>query len=98
MITIVIKSFASKATEKFWQTGKSKGMPPSNLRRAPLRKLVMVDDAADLKDLKVPPGNHLEVLYEDREGQHSIRINDQFRVCFVWREGNAYGVEIVDYH
>jgi proteic killer suppression protein len=95
---IVIKSFANKETEKFWQTGKSKGMPPSNLLRAPLRKLVMVDDAADLKDLKVPPGNHLEVLYEDREGQHSIRINDQFRVCFVWREGNAYGVEIVDYH
>lgn len=95
---IVIRSFANKETEKFWQTGKSKGMPPSNLRRVALRKLVMVDDAAELKDLKVPPGNHLEGLHEDREGQHSIRINDQFRVCFLWHEGNAYEVEIIDYH
>jgi proteic killer suppression protein len=94
----VIKSFVNKATEKFWQTGKSKGMPSANLRRMALRKLVMVDDAADLRDLEIPPGNHLEALREDREGQHSIRINDQFRVCFVWREGNAYEVEIVDYH
>ena len=86
---IVIKSFANKQTEKFWQTGKSKGLPPSNLRRVALRKLVMVDDAAEQGDLKVPPGNYLEVLHEDREGQHSIRINDQFRVCFSWREGNA---------
>jgi len=97
-MTIVIRSFANKVTEKFWQTGKSKGMPPANLRRMALRKLVMVDDAADLRDLEIPPGNHLEALHEDREGQHSIRINDQFRVCFVWREGNAYEVEIVDYH
>jgi toxin HigB-1 len=97
-MTTVIKSFASKTTEKFWQTGKSKGMPPGNLRRMALRKLVMVDDAADLRDLAIPPGNRLEALHKDREGQHSIRINDQFRVCFVWCEGNAYEVEIVDYH
>jgi proteic killer suppression protein len=97
-MTIVIRSFADKVTEKFWQTGKSRGMPPANLRRTALRKLVMVDDAADLRDLEVPPGNHLESLHEDREGQHSIRVNDQFRVCFVWSEGNAYEVEIVDYH
>ena len=95
---IVIKSFANKETEKFWQTGKSKGMPPSNLRRAPLRKLVMVDDAADLKDLKVPPGNHLEVLHEDREGQHSIRINDQWRICFRWTKAGPEDVMITDYH
>jgi proteic killer suppression protein len=57
-----------------------------------------VDDAADLRDLEILPGNQLEALREDREGQHSIRINDQFRVYFVWREGNAYEVEIVDYH
>jgi proteic killer suppression protein len=95
---IVINGFVNKATEKFWQTGKSKGMPSANLRRMALRKLVMVDDAADLRDLEIPPGNHLEALREDREGQHSIRINDQFRVCFVWREGNAYEVEIVDCH
>jgi proteic killer suppression protein len=94
----VIKSFASKQTEEFWHTGKSKGTPPANLRRVALRKLVMVDDAAELKDLRSPPGNRLEELRGDREGWHSIRINDQYRVCFVWRDGNAHDVEIVDYH
>jgi proteic killer suppression protein len=94
----VIKSFADSATEEFWNTGKSKGMPPANLRRVALRKLVMVNDAADLRDMEVPPGNRLEPLHGDREGQHSIRINDQYRVCFVWRDGNAHNVEIVDYH
>ncbi len=94
----VIKSFASKQTEEFWHTGKSKGLPPANLRRVALRKLVMLDDAAQFTDLEVPPGNRLEALHGDRAGQHSIRINDQFRVCFTWRDGNAYKVEIVDYH
>jgi proteic killer suppression protein len=94
----VIKTFASRATEMFWTTGKNQGMPRANVRRVALRKLVMVDDAADLKDLEVPPGNHLEALHGNREGQYSIRINDQFRICFSWREGNAYAVEIVDYH
>ena len=58
----------------------------------------MVNAATQLQDLKVPPGNKLEELKDDREGQHSIRINDQFRVCFVWRDGDAYDVEVTDYH
>ncbi len=94
----MIKSFADSATEEFWNTGKSRAMPPANLRRVALRKLVVIDDAADLRDLEVPPGNRLELLHGDREGQHSIRINDQYRVCFIWRDGNAHDVEIVDYH
>jgi proteic killer suppression protein len=94
----VIKSFADQRAEEFWQTGKGKGLPPANLRRVALRKLVMLNDAAGLSDLEVPPGNRLEALHGDRDGQHSIRINDQFRICFVWREGNAYQVEVVDYH
>lgn len=73
-------------------------MPPANLRRIALRKLVILNDAAELRDLEVPPGNHLEMLTGDRKGQWSIRINQQFRVCFAWRDGNAHDVEIVDYH
>lgn len=94
----VIKSFADRRAEEFWQTGTGKGPPPANLRRVALRKLVMLNDAAVLSDLEVPPGNRLEPLHGDREGQYSIRINDQFRICFIWREGNAYEVEILDYH
>jgi proteic killer suppression protein len=94
----VIRSFADRRTKQFWETGKSKGMPPANLRRIALRKLVILNDAAELRDLEVPPGNRLEMLTGDRKGQWSIRINEQFRVCFVWRDGNAHDVEIVDYH
>jgi len=68
------------------------------LQRAAYRKLVMLDSAVELGDLKAPPGNRLEALRGDRKGQHSIRINNQWRVCFVWEDGNAYNVEIVDYH
>jgi proteic killer suppression protein len=68
------------------------------LRRTSLRKLVILNDAAELGDLEVPPGNRLEMLAGGRKGQCSIRINEQFRVCFVWRDGNAHDVEIVDYH
>jgi proteic killer suppression protein len=93
----VISSFADPATEDFWLTGKSRRVPPS-LRRVALRKLTMLDSAASLLDLTVPPGNRLESLRGDRIGQHSIRINNQFRICFVWQEGNAYDIEIVDYH
>lgn len=71
---------------------------PASLRRVALRKLQMLNAAAVLNDLGVPPGNRLERLRGDREGQCSIRINDQYRVCFEWREGNAYNVEITDYH
>ena len=98
ILPIVIKSFADSRTEQFWETGKGIGLPPANLRRVALRKLEMVNDATNLNDLAVPPGNRLEPLHGNRKGQRSIRINDQFRVCFVWREGNAYEVEIVDYH
>ncbi len=73
-------------------------MPPANLRRAAKKKLAMLHAAEKLEDLRLPPGNKLEALKRDRAGQHSIRINDQYRVCFVWREGDAFDVEIADYH
>ena len=95
---VPIKSFTDKNTKQFWDTGKSHGMPPANLRKIAKRKLIMLHSAVRLEDLRVPPGNRLELLHKNREGQHSIRINDQFRVCFVWRDGDAYDVEITDYH
>lgn len=94
----MIKTFADTATRSFWETGKSQGMPPAALRRVAARKLVMLHAATRLDDLKSPPGNRLERLRGDRDGQYSIRINDQFRVCFEWRDGDAYEVEITDYH
>lgn len=94
----MIKNFADPETQTLWETGKSRRKPPPSLRRVALRKLFMIDNAATLADLRVPPGNQLEALKENRKGQHSIRINDQFRICFVWRDGNAYDVEITDYH
>ena len=94
----MIKSFADSETQQFWETGKSRRKPPSSLRRAALRKLFMLDSAGSLADLAILPGNRLEALKRDREGQHSIRINNQFRICFIWRDGNAYDVEITDYH
>ncbi|MFZ0865300.1 MAG: type II toxin-antitoxin system RelE/ParE family toxin [Candidatus Sulfotelmatobacter sp.] len=94
----MIKTFADKNTKEFWDTVKSQGMPPANLRSAAKKKLAMLHSAGRLEDLRVPPGNRLEQLRRDRAGQHSIRINDQFRVCFVWRDGDAFDVEITDYH
>ncbi|MFZ0418778.1 MAG: type II toxin-antitoxin system RelE/ParE family toxin [Candidatus Sulfotelmatobacter sp.] len=94
----MIKSFADKDTKEFWDTGKSQGMPPANLRNVAKRKLAALHSALSPQDLRIPPGNRLEELHGDRKGQHSIRINDQFRVCFVWRDGDAYDVEITDYH
>lgn len=93
----MIKTFADRDTEQFWRTGKSQGMP-ANLRKAAKRKLAMIDSAARVEDLRIPPGNRLEHLHGSREGQYSIRINDQYRVCFTWREGDAHDVEVVDYH
>jgi proteic killer suppression protein len=69
-----------------------------NFERVAQRKLEMIHNAANLEDLRIPPGNRLEKLAGDRDGQYSIRINDQWRICFEWRDGRAYGVEIVDYH
>jgi toxin HigB-1 len=97
-LATVIKTFADKNTKEFWDTGKSQGMPPANLRSAAKKKLAMLHSAGRLEDLRVPPGNRLERLRYDRAGQHSIRINDQFRVCFVWRDGDVFEVEITDYH
>ncbi len=94
----MIKSFADAETREFWETGKSRKRPPAGVRSAAKRKLMMVDAAQRLDDLKVPPGNKLHPLTGDRAGQHAIWINDQFRVCFTWKEGDAYDVEITDYH
>jgi proteic killer suppression protein len=94
----VIKTFADKSTKEFWDTGKSQGMPPANLRSAAKKKLAMLHSAGTLEDLRIPPGNKLEALHRDWAGQYSIRINDQFRVCFLWRDGDAFDVEITDYH
>ena len=96
-MAIVIGTFASKATEKIFHRQPAQKFPP-NLRRVAQRKLLLLDAAEQLDDLLVPPGNRLEKLAGDRKGQHSIRINDQWRICFRWSEGDAYDVEIVDYH
>lgn len=93
----MIKSFADKETEKLFQRESSRKFPADIQRKARM-KLEILEGAETLDDLKVPPGNRLEKLTGNRQGQHSIRINDQWRICFVWKEGNAYDVEIVDYH
>jgi len=93
----MIKSFKDKETEKVFNRNYSKKLPETIQQRA-LRKLRMIDAAADINDLRVPPGNRLEALSGNREGQHSIRINNQWRICFTWSLGDAYDVEIVDYH
>ena len=93
----VIKSFKDKETEKVWKREYSKKLP-AEIQERSLMKLQQLHAAEDLKDLLIPVSNQLETLKGDRKGQHSIRINDQFRVCFVWKDGNAYNVEITDYH
>jgi proteic killer suppression protein len=93
----MIRSFADKITERLFLREPVKRLDV-RLQRVALRKLTLLDAAVSLDDLKVPPGNRLEKLYGDREGQFSIRINDQRRLCFRWHEGDAYEVEITDYH
>jgi proteic killer suppression protein len=93
----VIKTFRDAGTEQLWKEERSRRIPASLLRAA-FKKLQVLNAAGALGDLALPPGNRLERLKGDREGQCSIRINDQYRVCFEWREGNAYDVEITDYH
>jgi proteic killer suppression protein len=93
----MIVSFACKETEKIWQ-GYSSRKLPSNIQERALRKLRQLEASITLEDLRVPPGNCLEALAGDREGQYSIRITKQWRLCFIWQKGNAYSVEIVDYH
>jgi len=93
----VIQSFRSKETEKIWLEISSRKLP-GEIQRVALRKLIGLNQAERLEDLRVPPGNRLEALKGQRAGAHSIRINDQWRICFVWRNGDAHEVEIVDYH
>jgi len=93
----VIRSFACKETEKIFKEETSRKLPPE-IQRTALRKLLWLNQAITLNDLKAPPNNHLEALKKDRIGQHSIRINQQWRICFRWHERDAYQVEIVDYH
>ena len=93
----MIKSFRDAETGRLWKEDRTRRIP-ADLRKSALKKLQMLNAAGALGDLALPPGNRFERLKGDREGQHSIRINDQYRVCFEWHEGNAYGVEITDYH
>ncbi len=93
----MIRSFGSKDTERIWHEQYVKRIDRT-VQRATLRKLELIHAARDVEDLRIPPGNRLERLVGDRRGQHSIRVNAQWRLCFVWRDGGAEGVELVDYH
>jgi proteic killer suppression protein len=93
----MIRSFADKDTSALFNGERVRRLPPDIISRG-LAMLRRIDAAVLLSDLAIPPGNHLEALKRDRQGQHSVRINQQWRVCFVWRDGDAFDVEIVDYH
>jgi proteic killer suppression protein len=93
----LIRSFGDRETERFWSGVASRRLPP-DIHRAVQRKLELIDAAARLDDLRAPPGNRLEALSGDRRGQHSIRINQQWRIYFRWIDGGAEDVEICDYH
>ena len=93
----MIRSFADRATEDVFHRRVARHLPP-DIQRTARRKLIQLDGADDLRDLAAPPANRLESLKGDRAGQHSIRINDQWRICFVWRDSDAHNVQIVDYH
>ena len=93
----MIKSFADTETERLFGGVTSRRLPP-DIQRAARRKLLQLDAADRLEIMRLPPGNRLEALKGDRRGQHSIRINDQWRICFRWHEHDAHAVEIVDYH
>ncbi len=93
----MIRSFKCKETEKIWNQEISLRFPGS-IQRIALRKFFMLHRAKELQDLRIPPANRLEKLKGDRIGQYSIRINDQWRICFLWHDASAYDIEIVDYH
>jgi toxin HigB-1 len=97
MVRQMIQSFACSETEKVFRAESARRFPPT-IQRTARRKLLVLDAATELGQLLVPPGNRLEALKGDRRGQHSIRVNDQWRICFRWDAGHAYNVEIVDYH
>jgi proteic killer suppression protein len=93
----MIKTFLDKETEKIFNRQGSRKLP-NDIQHLARRKLIILDSAAELNTLRVPPGNRLEALKGNRKGQHSIRINNQWRICFRWETGDAYDVEITDYH
>jgi toxin HigB-1 len=93
----MIRSFRDRETERVFQRERTRRLAP-DVQRMAQRKLAVLDAAESLGDLRVPPGNRLEKLSGGREGQHSIRINDRWRICFRWRDGDAVDVEIADYH
>lgn len=93
----MIQSFACAETERLFQDETARRLPPQ-IQRVARRKLLLLSQVRTLNDLRVPYGNHLEALKDDRAGQHSIRVNDQWRLCFRWHDGDAYDVAIVDYH
>jgi len=93
----VIRSFGDRDTERLWHRERVPSIDP-RIHRVALRKLRQVGNAVELDDLRIPPGNRLEALKGDRRGEHSIRINGQWRICFVWKNGGAEDVEVVDYH
>ena len=93
----MIKSFKDKETEKIYLRERSRKLP-GDIQQIALRKLRMLNNAKSVNDLRIPPANRLEKLTGNRAGQHSIRINDQWRLCFIWKDSNAYDVEIADYH
>ena len=93
----MIESFACKETERIFRRAYSRRLP-TDIQETAFRKLRMLNRSSSVEDLRVPPGNRLEALSGNRKGQHSIRIKEQWRICFVWRNGGAYDVEIVDYH
>jgi proteic killer suppression protein len=97
ILLLVIRSFKSRSAEEIWQGGVARRLP-RDIQEVARRKLRMLNNAQSLQDLQVPPGNRLERLHGGRAGQYSIRINDQWRICFEWSDGDAHEVEIVDYH
>ena len=93
----MIKTFKDDETQRIYQRQRSRKLP-LDIQQVALRKLRMINNAMNLNDLRIPPANRLEKLSGDRAGQWSVRINDQWRICFRWENGNAYDVEITDYH
>jgi proteic killer suppression protein len=93
----MLQTFQSEETAKIFRLQFSRKLP-SDIQQVAVRKLRMINNAVSLNDLRIPPANRLEKLSGERAGQHGIRINDQWRICFEWRDGDAYDVEIVDYH
>lgn len=93
----MIRTFANREVEQIWSGVQSRRLPPL-IQQVARRKLRMLNNAASLDDLRAPPADRLEALKGDRKGQYSIRINDQWRICFRWSQGDAHDVEIVDYH